>query len=40
VFCGYLTDCDHCGFELDPGAMRLADALGVPFGVSTIFYGR
>ena len=40
IFCGYISDCDHCGFDLDPGAMRLADALGVTLGMNTIFVGR
>lgn len=36
----YTSDCDHCGFDLAPGSMRLSDALGVILGVSTIIVGR
>ena len=40
VWCSYITDCDHCGFTLEPDAAEIARSLGVPLHVSTVFVGR
>lgn len=36
IFCGYRSDCDHAGFTVAPGALRIFRELDVPFGVSVI----
>ncbi len=36
LYCGYQSDCDHCGFELVPEALALAHDLGVRLGVGVI----
>jgi hypothetical protein len=36
VFCGYLSNCDHAGFEVSHKALVLFTELEVPFGVSVI----
>ena len=36
LFCGYRSDCDHCGFSVNPEALALAHDLGVQIEVSVI----
>lgn len=36
IFCGYRSDCDHAGFEVDHNSLTIFNKLEVPFGVSVI----
>lgn len=36
IFCGYRSDCAECGFEVQPDALKIVQALGVPLEVSVI----
>jgi len=36
VFCGYRSDCDHAGFEVQPDALEIFTKLHIPFGVSCV----
>ncbi|MGH7219003.1 MAG: DUF4279 domain-containing protein, partial [Nitrospiraceae bacterium] len=36
VFCGYRSNCDHAGFQVEPTSLAIFTALDVPFGVSVI----
>jgi hypothetical protein len=36
VFCGYRSDCDHCGFDVKPKSLELFVRLGVRMAVSVI----
>ena len=36
VFCGYRSNCDHCGFSLEPDAVEIARELGVRLEFSII----
>jgi hypothetical protein len=36
IFCGYRSDCDHAGFEVDCSSLRIFKELEVPFAVSVI----
>jgi hypothetical protein len=38
VFCGYRSNCDHAGFEVDPKSLAIFTALDIPFGVSVIVF--
>ncbi|WP_158666585.1 DUF4279 domain-containing protein [Salinibacter altiplanensis] len=37
LFCGYRSDCDECGFEVQPDALNIVQALSVPLEVSVVF---
>lgn len=36
VFCGYRSDSDHAGFQVEPKSLAIFTALEIPFGVSVI----
>ncbi len=36
VFCGYRSDCDHAGFEVEHKSLEIFQKLEVPFSVSVI----
>lgn len=36
VFCGYRSDCDHAGFEVDHRSLTIFQELEIPFSVSVI----
>ena len=36
IFCGYRSDCDHAGFEVDHRSLTIFRELEVPFSVSVI----
>lgn len=36
VFCGYRSNCDHAGFEVEPRCLGLFQELDTPFDVSVI----
>lgn len=36
VFCGYISNCDHAGFQVSHECLELFLALEIPFGVSVI----
>lgn len=36
IFCGYRSNCDHCGFGIDPDAFNIAQKLGVRLEFSVI----
>ena len=37
LFCGYRSDCAECGFEVQPEALTIVQALSVPLEVSVVF---
>jgi len=37
LFCGYRSDCAECGFEVQPGALEIVQALEIPLEVSVVF---
>lgn len=37
LFCGYRSDCAECGFEVQPQALRIVQALSIPLEVSVVF---
>ena len=36
IFCGYRTNCDHAGFEVEPDALQIFVELEIPLNVSVI----
>jgi len=36
VFCGYRSNCNHAGFQVEPKSLAIFAALDIPFGVSVI----
>jgi hypothetical protein len=37
LFCGYRSDCGECGFEVEPEALTIVQALSIPLEVSVVF---
>jgi len=37
LFCGYRSDCAECGFEVQPEALEIVQALDIPLEVSVVF---
>ena len=37
LFCGYRSDCAECGFEVQPEALEIVQALSIPLEVSVVF---
>ena len=36
IFCGYRSNCDHAGFEVDYNSLTIFKALEVPFDISVM----
>ena len=36
IFCGYRSNCDHCGFGIAPDALEIAQKLGVRLEFSVV----
>lgn len=36
ILCGYRSNCDHCGFGVDPNAVEIAQKLGIRLEFSVI----
>ncbi|MCG8463820.1 MAG: DUF4279 domain-containing protein [Xanthomonadales bacterium] len=38
IFCGYRSNCDHAGFEVDYRSLTIFSELEIPFNVSVIVF--